>query len=189
MAIRKINRDFIQFHIPNSETIIECQRKGIKDRSVGQYYIGNNIKAIEDFLRDFDLLYFVDFANSYVSLEAFLLKIKNLGVDKLYKYEMKASLDAIELIKEAISKDHSNSFFRVEKPKLGLSKKYLKIESKMSIYSLFKQLILGDLIDLILEKHYKIVRIYLIPNPLVESFDHFIDFSNYFKKLDSHETN
>jgi|LakMenE01Jun11ns_1017448.scaffolds.fasta_scaffold9727158_2 hypothetical protein len=189
MAIRNINNEFIQFHVPNSETIIECQRIGIKDRSVGQYYIGNNIKAIEDFIRDFDILYFIDFASCYLSLRPFFHKIKNLGVDKLYKYQMSASFDALELIQETIIKDHTNSFFMIEKPKLGLTKKYLKIESKMSMFILFKQLILGDLVDLVLEKHYKIVRIHLIPNSLVQSFDTLIDFSHYFKKLDSNEEN
>jgi hypothetical protein len=189
MAIRNINSELIQFHVPNSETIIECQRIGIKDRSVGQFYIGNNIKGVEDFIRDFDILYFIDFASCYLSLRPFFLKIKNLGVDQFYKYQMKASFDALELIQETISKDHTNSLLMIEKPKLGLTKKYLKIESKKSIFSLFKQLILGDLVDLVLEKHYKFVRIHLIPNSLVQSFDTINDFSHYFKKLDSNEEN
>ena len=54
--------DRIEISIPNSEASICAQHEGIKDRTVGSYYMSDIYENVKSFLNDFEGNYYIDFS-------------------------------------------------------------------------------------------------------------------------------
>ena len=55
-----LKEDRIEITVPNSEASICAQHEGIKDRTVGSYYMSDIYENVKEFLNDFVGLYYIN---------------------------------------------------------------------------------------------------------------------------------
>ena len=78
--------DRIEVHVPNSEALIEAQHYGIKDRTVGQYYMSEKSNEVIGFLNNLQGVFYLDFHISRSNIIALIEKLKeNEKVKNLLK--------------------------------------------------------------------------------------------------------
>ena len=67
----EIKNNLMIFSIPNSEAIVDIQRKTNKIRTVGSYYLSNLADQAEKFLNNLNGYFYVDLNASYLYCEEF----------------------------------------------------------------------------------------------------------------------
>jgi len=184
MAVSRVDKSGFVIEIPNSEAAIGSQRVGIKDRTVGQYYLSNQAEEIGELLSGMALQSFIDFGASYLHMRDFITKLSLIGVDRLYKNGFVAIENSLKTI-ERIGNSLSNLLmFKIENPRVSLSRKYLKMSSRKEFFRVFSNLVLGDITEIVFEKlNNNTLRIFVRPAYKCSSIDNYDGFLTFFSGL------
>lgn len=137
---------------PNSEAVNEAQRFGSKPRTVGSYYVSNKAEEVTKFLNFFRGNYLIDIAFSYKNCLPFF-KEMIANCRGFYKDGLESLKKTLDFIDYLFKVNQEESLF-VEATEFGLteSKKYLKISGSSTYVRHFKQMILGDVIEIVIKK-------------------------------------
>ena len=156
---------------PNSEAILEAQRFGTKTRTVGGYYVSNKSNEVTRFLNFFHGNYLIDVAFSYKNCLSFFEEMI-ANCSGFYKDGLDSLTKALDLIGYTLKRNEEDLLFvEASEFRLTESKKYLKISGSSVFARKFKQMILGDVIEIVIKKvsDYLYV-IYLRPRDTVVNF-------------------
>lgn len=159
----EIKNNLMIFSIPNSEAIVDIQRKTNKIRTVGSYYLSNLADQAEKFLNNLNGYFYVDLNASYLYCEEFFNDLcKNCRT--LFRNDLYYLESAMKDIRWSASKNPDSQFFSTFPPIIIDSRKYLKFPDQGTQMGLFKSLCLGDLTEIIIEKmSLDTFRIYVRP--------------------------
>lgn len=146
----KIKENKIEIYIPNSEAVVGAQKVGIKDKSVGSYYMSSKNDDIIAFLNGLNANFYVDFAKTMHNMTPVYKYILSNHKKFIFKEELKAQAEAIEQI---IENGYHENYTRIRAPEINNNKKYLRFDkSKDKRIGLFQILLLGDLSKLVILK-------------------------------------
>lgn len=160
--------NILRFDVPNSEAAIEAQHCGIKDRTVGQYYMSEQYELCNEFLSSLEGDYYIDLVLSVRNAKAIIDKLTNLNYNKAFKQQLNPQRTAIEALTWAI--DGGEYFYKMKAPTINDKKKYLKLDNEDEMILSIKTLIIGDLCSLYIKKIGKNGFIfYLDKNPNFDS--------------------
>lgn len=165
-----LRNESIEIIVPNSEAYKGAQIKGIKDSTVGGYYIQDDLEKKQDilnFFNDFKL----DFEIDIPSVEKYVSTIKKKVYPSkvLFKGELSNLNSNLQMIKD------KNGII----PKMcytGRNGRYLSFVNDDITVNALRSLILGDITKLIIEKH---SSKYIIKLELLENYQ-----DKLFKRVD-----
>lgn len=147
----EIKNNLLIFSIPNSEAVINVQRKTEKTRTVGSYYLSNLADKAEEFLNGLNGHFYVDLNASFLYCEDFFNKLLE-NCRSLYRNDLYYLESAMKDIRWSASKNPDSQFFETFPPTIIDSRKYLKFPDQGTQMGLFRSLCLGDVTELIIEK-------------------------------------
>ena len=138
----------IEIMIPNSEASIIAQHIGIKDRTVGSYYMSENYEGVREFFDNFEGKLYLD-----------LIRTKS-NMEKLYNYiiaENKVNLFKSNLVEQLtlvneIETNEKHGYYEINMPMVNDNQKYIKFSREENATKLFQDLLLGDLTKIIVIK-------------------------------------
>lgn len=170
-----LRNESIEIIVPNSEAYKGAQIKGIKDSTVGGYYIQDDLEKKQDilnFFNDFKL----DFEIDIPSVEKYVSTIKKKVYPSkvLFKGELSNLNSNLQMIKD------KNGII----PKMcytGRNGRYLSFVNDDITVNALRSLILGDITKLIIEKH---SSKYIIKLELLENYQ-----DKLFKRVDVNNAN
>jgi len=145
-----IKNDMLIVEVPNSEANLSAQFLGIKDRTVGQYYMSEIQDQVLSFLNNLEGNYYIDFLRTKQNIAKYIEKLKSSDFEKCLKSRLKPQIAALESI-EWIHNE-GKSLHKINPPSINSQKKYLKLDNDDNFIRIFKDLILGDLITINIQK-------------------------------------
>lgn len=145
-----IKNDVLIIQVPNSEASISSQLLGIKDRTVGQYYMSEIEEEVISFLNNLKGNFYIDFLRTKYNIESFIHNLKQSGFEYCLKSKLKPQIAALESINWIHNED--KSLHKINPPTINSNKKYLKFDNTDNFIKIFKDLIIGDLITINVKK-------------------------------------
>lgn len=142
--------NIIRIDVPNSEANIESQHCGIKDRTVGSYYMSDKCDECIKFLADLKGEYFIDLPLSVRNAEIILDELKNKNYKDAFKNKLTTQFNTITALKWLIESD--GYFHKMKAPTINDNRKYLKLDNEDNVVCSFKTLVLGDLASVVIKK-------------------------------------
>lgn len=146
-----IDNDNFVIHVPNSEASIKAQHVGIKDRSVGQYYLSEKAMLVNSFFNNMSGSFYIDFLRTRENLNPLLNRIIDLNMQNVFKSKLVDQKNSMKSLKWIL--DSENGFHKIDFPVITASSKYLKFNTVDEYYLVFRDMCLGDFVDI------KIVRL------------------------------
>ncbi len=150
MYIDNENR-ILRFDVPNSEALIDAQHCGIKDRTVGSYYMSEEYSSCFEFLSQFKGEMFIDIPLCINNATTLLNTLKNKGYKEAFKKNLKPQFDALVTLERYV-KTQKTYFYKIKNPTVNDQYKYLKFDNEDTIINLIKTLIIGDCVSLYIKK-------------------------------------
>ena len=141
-------KDKIEIIIPNSEASIIAQHIGIKDRTVGSYYMSENYSGVKKFFNRFRGKVYLDLLRTKQNLEGMLNYIVEENKNYLFKSNI---IEQLTLINE-IDSNKKNDYYEMKMPIINDNKKYMKFIREDNNVRLFEDLLLGDLTKIVIKK-------------------------------------
>lgn len=141
-----LHNEKIVVDIPNSEAVVDCQIKGIKDRDVTGYYTNDDRslkKGIETFFGNFDMAFEIDVWHTQLYVNNINEKV--MPLKKSFKSGLANFNSNANVFNE--NKLIPAMFFG------GTDGRYLKFDNNNLICKAFKNILLGDITSLIIEKN------------------------------------
>ena len=136
----------------NSEAVIRSQRLGIAERSVGSYYASSLQKEVANFLNHFVGEYIVDLATSFYLCKPLFDNLID-HCSTFYRDGLSSVKNGFDKIAANLrSKNEDRLLFPASGVSLTLSEKYLRIDGDSEYFSIFKSLILGEVIEIVFKK-------------------------------------
>lgn len=146
----EIFENYIEINVPNSEALIEAQHFGIKNRTVGQYYMSEKHNEVISFLNNLEGKFYLDLYVSFGNIEILLAKLKDNRLETCFKTGLTSQTAALKTIDWYMHKnDH---LYRIESPTVNDQAKYLKFDITDEYLKCFLRLCLGDLSKIIIKK-------------------------------------
>lgn len=147
----EIIKNQLVFSIPNSEAVLSVQRITDKKRCVGSYYLSQKTDEVEAFLNGLVGNFYIDLGASYLYCHLFyedlINNCKSLYYDDLFYLD-----EALRQIEWSIKKAPEALFFKTSNPVIIEKRKYIKLPSQDANVGLFRNLCLGEISELIIEK-------------------------------------
>lgn len=172
----------LRFDVPNSEANINAQHCGIKDRTVGSYYMSENYGLCSSFLADFKGEYFLDIPLCVRNAKIILDLLKEKGYQKAFKNELVPQFSAVKALDWLVSSCDGDFFYKIKAPSVNDQQKYLKLDNEDEAVTSFKTLVLGDLVSIYIKKiGLNGFLIYLDKNP---KFDELINNNKVLKWME-----
>jgi len=141
-----IKNDMLIVEVPNSEANLSAQFLGIKDRTVGQYYMSEIQDEVLSFLNNLEGNFYIDFLRTKQNIGYYIKKLKDSGFEQCLKSKLKPQIACLESI-EWIHTE-GKSLHKINPPSVNSKKKYLKLDNNDNFVRIFKDLIIGDLITI-----------------------------------------
>ena len=138
----------IEIIIPNSEASIIAQHIGIKDRTVGSYYMSENYEGVRNFFDNFDGRIYLDLIKTKNNME----QLYNYIIDENKTYLFKSNLVEQLTIVNEIETNNEIDYYEISMPVVNDNKKYIKFSRDENATKLFQDLLLGDLTRIIVKK-------------------------------------
>ena len=156
---------------PNSEAKINCQRFGAKERCVGSFYVSNLADKTMHFLKNFRGKYVIDLPLSFFLCHNLYEKI-TANCAALYRDGLKKYRETFALINAYIQAGrYDELLFSETNLSLTDSYKYLKIDGSSNAVKWFKNMILGEITEIVIEKlDDDLYTIFLRPHTDVENW-------------------
>ena len=140
----------LRFDVPNSEANINAQHGGIKDRTVGSYYMSDQASLCSEFLNDFDGEFYIDLALSVRNAKKILKVLKDKNYQNAFKSNLVPQETSIKAFEWML--DNGETFYKMNLPSINEQQKYLKLDNEDAVVTQFKTLIIGDLCSLYIKK-------------------------------------
>lgn len=150
MIIDEENK-ILRIDVPNSEANINAQHCGIKDRTVGAYYMSENYNLCSTFLCGFSGEYLIDLSACVTNAKRYLDFLIENNYSKAFKNQLTPQLNALEAMKWLI-KNNESHFYKICPPFVNENQKYMKLDNNDATINLFKTLVLGDLVSIYIRK-------------------------------------
>lgn len=147
MALYFLN-DKIEIVIPNNEASIIAQHIGIKDRTVGSYYMSENYNGVKEFFNDFHGKLYLDLYRTKQNLEAMFNYIVEENKANLFKSNI---IEQLTLIND-IESEKRYDYYEIKMPVVNDNQKYIKFNRDENNTKLFEDLLLGDLTKIVIKK-------------------------------------
>lgn len=146
-----LKEDRIEISIPNSEASICAQHEGIKDRTVGSYYMSDIYEDVKTFLNEFRGNYYIDFSKTYYNMNKLYEDIERMEKISLFKSGL---MDQYAIMDEVFENLNSNreTLIRIPNPTVNDNIKYLKFDRSNKYVKMFEDLLLGDLTSITIKK-------------------------------------
>lgn len=144
-------KNILRFDIPNSEAALDAQHNGIKERTVGQYYMSDNYEGCFVFLAELKGDFYIDLSLSINNAKNILTILENKNYFDAFKTKLIAQSNQIKALEWSL-KNEKNYFYKINPPTINDQKKYLKLDNSDSVLTAFKTLLLGDLCSLYFKK-------------------------------------
>jgi len=141
-----IKDDILVIEVPNSEANLSAQFLGIKDRTVGQYYMSEIQDQVVLFLNNMKGNFYIDFLRTKYNLENYINYLKEKGFENCLKSKLKPQIAALESI--SWIHNEGKSLHKINPPTINQNKKYLKLDNTDNFIRIFKDLIIGDIITI-----------------------------------------
>lgn len=155
---------------PNTEAILESQRFGAVDREVGSFYASRKEVEISEFLGHFSKNYIVDVGLSYYRCKPLFEKLI-ANCSNAYKNNLETLKRNLTLLSNMIDNDTRYSMFVEANLFMTSSSKYLRIDGEGLLFDVFKSMIFGDIIEIVIRKINSFAYlIYLRPRGDVENW-------------------
>ncbi len=159
----------IEIYIPNSEASIKAQHIGIKDRTVGSYYVSEFDDLVEKYLNKYEGHFYIDLFRTYINMgNLYDYIIKNEKSDLFKDNLMNQLMICGELEKNNLYK----SYYEIPSPKLTETRKYLKFDRNNKMVCYFADMLLGDITKIVFIKNN---NDYIIYGDVVEDYKDKID--------------
>ena len=157
-----INGNYVIISIPNSEAGINAQHYGIKDRTVGMYYLSEMFDEVNKMLslEDENSKYYVDFVKTYNNAKHLYDSLKSRNLNQAFK----SDLDLMKVTLDSINKqvEQGNDLFEIDKPTVNDQKKYIKFNVENAYFISLRDVCLGDLSKIVIQRLSKnCFRIYM----------------------------
>lgn len=157
-----INGNYVIINIPNSEAGINAQHYGIKDRTVGMYYLSEMFDEVNKMLslEDENSKYYVDFVRTYNNAKYLYDSLKSRNLNQAFK----SDLDLMKITLDSINKqiEKGNDLFEIDKPTVNDQKKYIKFNVENAYFVSLRDVCLGDLSKIVIQRLSKnCFRIYM----------------------------
>ncbi len=143
--------DRIEISIPNSEASICAQHEGIKDRTVGSYYMSDIYENVRTFLNDFNGEFYIDFAKTYYNMNKLYEEIEKMEKISLFKSSLMDQYAILDEIYEIINSNRE-TLIKIPSPSVNENIKYLKFDRANKYVKMFEDLLLGDLTSITIKK-------------------------------------
>jgi len=166
-----IHPDLMIIVPPNSEAVNDAQRFGMVERSVGSYYVSNKSAQVISFLSGFKGHFLIDLAFSYEKCRSlFASLITNCsGFYRNGLTKLKSTLSVLQANLD--SKREDALYFSPDEINLTESFKYLHISGQSTYMRYFKEMILGDVVEIVIKQvSTMLFVIYLRPHGNIESW-------------------
>lgn len=147
MALYFLN-DKIEIIIPNSEASIIAQHIGIKDRTVGAYYMSENYDGVKVFFNNFNGKIYLDLFRTKQNLENMFNYIIEENKTNLFKSNI---IEQLTLIND-IESNKKYDYYEIKMPVVNENQKYIKFIKEENNIKLFEDLLLGDLTKIVIKK-------------------------------------
>lgn len=179
----EIKDDRLSIFVPNSEAVIEAQHYGIKNRTVGQYYMSEKTDQVISFLNNMNGDFFVDLLITKHNMEKLLEKLKSNLLQSSFKNNLKTQDSTLKSLDWILKSDHLH---KITPPTVNEHAKYLKFNSSDEVLRCMLRLCLGDLCKIIIRKlSYNCFLIYIEENG---SFSQKLDDDEFSKWEKNNET-
>ena len=140
----------IEFRIPNSEASVNAQHCGIKDRTVGGYYMSDRLGECLNFLSELQGEYYLDLPLCLRNGKKILDALMERHYESSFKQRLVPQKNALTALEWCI--ESSGAFYKTPNPSINDQGKYLKLAPEDEMVSLVKTLMLGDLTSLYFKK-------------------------------------
>lgn len=147
MALYFLNEK-IEIIIPNSEASIIAQHIGIKDRTVGSYYMSENYEGVKEFFNDFIGKLYLDLYRTKNNLEEMFNYIVEEKRTNLFKSNI---IEQLTIIND-IESNKKYDYYEIKMPVVNDNQKYIKFNRDENNTKLFEDLLLGDLTKIVIKK-------------------------------------
>jgi len=145
----EIVNDQLIIIVPNSEALIEAQHHGIKDRSVGQYYMSEKVDEVKKFLNNLTGYFYLDLLVTKLNTTVLLEKLRSNALQSCYKSNLITQDSALKSLEWVIKIDHLH---KIQPPTINEYAKYLKFDTSDEILRCYLRLCLGDLCKIVIRK-------------------------------------
>ncbi len=146
-----LKEDRIEIMIPNSEASICAQHNGIKDRTVGSYYMSDIYDDVKSFLNNFNGNYYIDFSKTYYNMNILYDYISNKDKVDLFKSCLMDQFSIMDELEEMINYN-KETLIKITNPSVNENEKYLKFERSNKHIRMFEDLLLGDITCITIRK-------------------------------------
>ena len=146
-----LKEDRIEISIPNSEASICAQHEGIKDRSVGSYYMSDIYENVKNFLNNFEGNYFIDLSKTYFNMNKLYEDIEEMEKISLFKSSLMDQYAIMDEIYELLNSNRE-SLVQIPNPSVNDNIKYLKLDRTNKYVKMFQDLLLGDVTSITIKK-------------------------------------
>lgn len=164
----------IEISIPNSEAMICAQHVGIKDRTVGSYYMSESAGDVIAFLNNLKGEFYIDFYRTIQNMEKLYRYIEDVEKQELFKTElMDQYMNQAEIEKSSLTKH----YIKIDQPTVNSNMKYLKLNRSNREIDMFQNLLLGDVTKIVIFKLSK--NCFILYGDLDDNYKYKID--NSFK--------
>lgn len=148
--LKIISDNQIEIYLPNSEAAINLQHNGLKDRSVGMFYMSEQYEGVKEFLNNFDGKFYVDLYRTYNFINPLVVKLHNLHFETFFKDGLKSIDETLIDIKKLIRLD--SDFNKIPAPFVNDNKKYLQFDFNSLFFGFIRNVCLGDLTCIVIKK-------------------------------------
>lgn len=143
-------KNIIRIDVPNSEANIDSQHCGIKDRTVGSYYMSECYDQCLDFLSYFKGEYLIDLELSIRNAKIILNELSEKNYQNAFKSKLVPQFNMLEALEWLANEE--GYFYKMNPPSVNQNQKYLKLDNDDAAVTSFKTLVLGDLVSIYIRK-------------------------------------
>ena len=146
-----LKEDRIEILVPNSEAVICAQHEGIKDRTVGSYYMSESYVDVKAFLNNFEGNFYIDLAKTYYDMNKLYEEIEKQEKISAFKSCLTDQYAIIDEIDE-ILKFNNETIIKIPNLMVNDNAKYLKFDRNDETVKMLETLLLGDITQITIRK-------------------------------------
>ena len=146
-----LKEDRIEITVPNSEASICAQHEGIKDRTVGSYYMSDIYENVKEFLNGFEGFYYIDLTKTYYNMNKLYSEIETKEKINLFKSCLIDQYAIMDEIEDLINSNRE-TLVKIPNPTVNDNMKYIKFDRTNKYVKMFEDLLLGDLSMITIKK-------------------------------------
>ena len=145
-----MDKNMLIIHVPNSEASVNAQHNGIKDTSVGSYYMSEQQNKVFSFLNNFDGEFYIDLPLVLKNSRKIIDNLKEKRLAGAFKKKLIPQESALEVLEWLIANE--GPLYKMPTPTVNENNKYLKLDNLDNTVDSFRTLVLGELCDICFQR-------------------------------------